>query len=126
MRQIGFCEERGSGIKRAVTAIEKQALPPPTFDEMEDTTIVTLFRERDFGQLSKDQRIYACYLHASLKQVSGQQMSNGSLRMLFGLSERRYTQVSAVISDTIEAKLIKPLDPEQPNRNARYLPFWAS
>ena len=126
MRQLGFCEERGSGIKRAITAIESEALPPPTFETTEDFTVVTMFRNKDFGQLSRDQRMYACYLHSCLKQVSGDQMSNGSLRIRFGLSSRRYPQVSVVIADALSAGLIKPLDPDQGNRNARYIPFWAA
>jgi predicted HTH transcriptional regulator len=125
MRQLGFCEERGSGIDRAVTAIETQTLPPPSFAVVENTTVVALFRQKDFAAMSKEQRRQACYLHACLKFVAGDRMGNASLRSRFGLSARRYPQISIVISDAIDAGLIKPSDEEQGNRNARYVPFWA-
>lgn len=125
MRQIGFCEERGSGVDRAVTAIEAQRLPPPSFQVVENTTVVTLFRQKEFAAMSKEQRRQACYLHACLKHVAGESMSNASLRLRFGLTTRRYPQISLVIADAIDAGLVKPSDEEQGNRNARYVPFWA-
>jgi predicted HTH transcriptional regulator len=123
MRDLGLCEERGSGVDRAIDAIEEQALPPPLFEAGENTTSVTLFTTLTFAQMSKEERIRACYQHACLRVEKSSLMSNGSLRNRFGLHERQYPQVSAVIRETMEAGLIEPVDPEQPNRNARYVPI---
>lgn len=124
MRRAGLCEERGSGVDRALQAIEDDALPPPTFRLAENSTVVTLLKERSFAVLSKEDRIRGCYQHASLKCEAGEAMSNGSLRIRFGLSSRQYPQISEVISDTISAGLIRPLHEDQGNRTARYLPHW--
>jgi predicted HTH transcriptional regulator len=122
MRDLRLCEERGSGVDRAIDAIEEQALPPPLFSEIEEFTTVVLSRDKSFARMSKQDRIRACYQHACLRNEAGDPMSNGSLRRRFGLGEKQYPQVSEVIRDAIEAGLIKPLDSDQPNRKARYVP----
>lgn len=124
MRQLGLCEKRGSGIDRALTAIEEQALPPPSFDVIGDMTIVTMFRPRRFAEMSKDERIRACFQHACLGYEKGQYMSNASLRARFGLSDKQHSQVSVVIREAIAANRIRPLDEDQAKRNARYVPYW--
>ena len=125
MRQAGLCEARGSGVDRALQAIEDDALPPPTFRVSENSLVVTLYKEKEFRSLSKDDRIRGCYQHACLRCEAGEAMSNGSLRIRFGLSTRQYPQISEVIADTIQAGLIRPLHEDQGNRTARYLPYWA-
>lgn len=125
MRHAGLYEVRGSGVDRALQAIEDDNLPPPYFRVAENSLVVTLFSERPFASLSKEDRIRGCYQHACLRFEAGDAMSNGSLRIRFGLSNRQYPQVSEVISDAIKANAIRPLHEEQGNRTARYLPYWA-
>lgn len=125
MRRLGICEQRGSGVDRAVKAIEAAMLPPPLFQVVENSTAVTIFAPRPFATLTREDRIRACYQHACVQQEANEPMSNSSLRARFGLSERQYSQVSIVIRDAIEAGRIRPLDEDQANRNARYVPFWA-
>lgn len=124
MRQIGLCEKRGSGIDRALDAIEAEALPPPLIQVVEQNTVVTMFRERAFADMTREERIRACYQHTCLKFEFGDQMSNGSLRLRFGLKQTQYPQVSNVINDTINAGLIKPMNADQANRHARYVPHY--
>jgi predicted HTH transcriptional regulator len=125
MRRLRFYEGRGSGVDRAIDAIEKASLTPPLFQVVEDTTVVTIYAAKSFAAMSKDDRIRACYQHASLRFEAGMPMSNQSLRDRFGLTQAQYPQVSLVISDAKDAGLIKPQDESQANRVARYLPFWA-
>lgn len=125
MRRLGLCEERGSGIDRALTEIEAGSLPPPLFQDVENSTVVTLYGERPFAAMTKDDKIRACFQHAALKFESNEQMNNGSLRLRFGLQKSQTSQVTSIIKDTIEMRLIKPLAAEQANRNAKYVPFWA-
>lgn len=123
--QIGICEERGSGIDRALYEIEKHALPPPLFQQVEDTTVVTLFGPKAFADMSKEDRIRACYQHACLGFEKNDYMSNASLRKRFGLTDKQYPQVSIVLAEAKDAGTIRPLDEDQANRNARYVPYWA-
>jgi ATP-dependent DNA helicase RecG len=125
MKRLGFCEERGSGVDRALDAIEEANLRAPLFQEIENTTVVTLYRGDQFANMSKEERIRACYQHAALCVERGRDMSNATLRKRFGLTDKQYPQASIVIRDTMDSGLIRPLDEDQGNRNARYVPFWA-
>ncbi len=126
MRRLRYCEERGSGVDRAVDAIEQATLAPPLFQAVDDSMVVTLFASRSFAAMSKEDRIRACYQHASVRWEASMPMSNQSLRNRFGMSDKQYPQVSLVIRDTIEVGLIRPMDEEQANRNARYVPSWVA
>ncbi|TGR00835.1 transcriptional regulator [Mesorhizobium sp. M4B.F.Ca.ET.190.01.1.1] len=125
MHQLGFCEERGSGIDRAVSAIERAILPPPLFQAVEGTTVTTLYGPRPFATMTTEERIRACYQHACLMFESGDRMSNSTLRARLGLGDRQASSVTAVINDTKDAGLIRPVGEDQANRNARYIPAWA-
>ena len=125
MRRAGLCESRGSGVDRALDAIEAEALPPPFIQVVEGHTVVTIYAQRSFAAMTRDERLRACYQHASLRAEAGETMSNQSLRARFGLTDRQYPQVSVVIREALDAELICPLDEDQGNRNARYVPWWA-
>lgn len=124
MRRLGVCEERGSGIDRAFAEIEKDGLPPPLIQVTDDSTVVTIFGPRKFADMSKDERIRACYWHACLGVEQNNFMSNASLRKRFKLGDRQYPQVSEVIRDACTQGMVRPLSDEQANRNARYVPYW--
>lgn len=125
MRAAGLCEQRGSGVDRALAEIEKESLPPPLIQAVEGSTSVTVFMNKRFAELSTEDRVRACYQHACLRYERSDNMSNGSLRSRFGLKPAQYPQVSIVIRDAIDAGRIRPLAEDQPNRNARYVPYWA-
>jgi predicted HTH transcriptional regulator len=75
--------------------------------------------------MDKQERVHACYLHACLKYVMREQMTNTSLRERFGIEAKNSATASRIIRDALEANVIKPYDPEQSKKNARYLPHWA-
>ena len=107
-------------------AIEVAQLPAPEIRVDTTHTHVVLFAHRNLVKGDKPARIRACYIHACLRYVSGQQMTNTSLRERFGLEEEDYTSVSRFIRETVEAKLVKSADPSSKSKKfARYLPFWA-
>lgn len=125
MRRLHLCEERGSGVDRIVASIETRALPAPSFRAAEGMTVVTLFAERPFAQMSAEDRMRACYQHACLRLAAAEPMSNASLRQRLGLRDGQYPQASVVIRAALDAGRIKPLSADQGRRNARYVPFWA-
>ena len=125
MRTAGLCEQLGSGVDRALRAIEDAMLPPPLIQDVEGSTVVTVFMRKPFAALTPDDRIRACYQHACIQHEVGEYMSNGSLRVRFGLGDKQYPQVSEVISNAIAAGRIRPQQEGQPNRLARYVPYWA-
>jgi ATP-dependent DNA helicase RecG len=126
MRLFGICEEKGSGIDKVVSAAEMFQLPAPDFRVGDTRTTTILFAYQDFGDMSKTDRIRACYQHCCLLYVNNKRMSNQTLRERFDLSETQTATVSQIIGYTKEAGLIKA-DQSETNstRYARYLPFWA-
>ena len=126
LRRIGICEERGSGVDKIVFETEVCQLPAPLFEVVGGHTRAVLFAHRSFADMDKSDRIRACYLHACLQHVKRQQMTNTTLRKRFGIEEQNRAQVSRVISDTVEAGMIQPHNPEsESRRHASYVPYWA-
>ena len=126
MRRMGICEERGSGIEKVLSAIEFHQLPAPEFIAMEKNTKVILHAQRRLSEMDPKGKVRACYLHACLRKVSNQEMTNASLRKRFSISDTNYATASRIIRDTLDEKLIKPYDPgSKSRRHAKYVPFWA-
>ncbi|MEO9900239.1 ATP-binding protein [Nisaea sp.] len=125
MRRIGLCEERGSGVDKVVFETEFYQLPPPRWEISGESFRAILFSHKDLRDMDRDERNHACYLHASLKHVMREPVTNTSVRERFGIEEHNSAQASRIIRDALDAKLIKPYDLNQGKKNARYLPFWA-
>ena len=126
MRRFGICEEKGSGIDKVINAAEVYQLPAPDFRVGETRTTAILFAHQKFADMSKVDRVRACYQHCCLLYVSNQRMVNQTLRERFGFDESKNVVVSQVISATKEAGFIKVDEyASTSTRYARYLPFWA-
>ena len=126
MRRMNICEERGSGIDKVVFECELHQLPAPDFIVGDNYTRVILYASKILRIMDKHDKTRACYLHACLKHVSGEYMTNQSLRTRFGIEEHNYSIVSRIIADTIKEGLIRYNDPENKSRKyAKYVPFWA-
>jgi len=125
MRQMGICEERGSGIDKVINAVEVFQLPAPKFIEEDDFFKVILFAPLKFEDMDKQDRIRATYQHCSLKFSNQEYMTNTTLRKRFGLGNKQHSKASKVISDTLKKGLIKPADPENKStRHIKYIPFY--
>lgn len=125
MRRLRMCEELGTGWDKIVLSCELSQLPAPRIDLYQANTKVTLFSEIPYTNLSAEERLWACYLHACIKYVQGEQLTNSSLRIRFGLKESSSGSVSRLIKEAVDAKYIKPLDPETAPRYMKYIPIWA-
>lgn len=126
MRRLNICEERGSGIDKVVFQCELYQLPAPEFVTSDNYTRVTLYSPKGNKHMDKQDKIRACYQHSCLKYVSGEYMTNESLRQRFGIEDKNYPMASRIISDTIEENLIKMSDPENKSKKyTKYIPFWA-
>ena len=70
-------------------------------------------------------RTRACYLHACLKYVNREYLTNASLRERFGVDERNKAAVSRYIREAVEDGMIKPYDEDAARKMMKYVPFWA-
>ena len=125
MRRFRICEERGSGIDKVVFQVELYQLPAPLFEVPQDFTRASLFAHKLLKEMDKTDRVRACYLHACLKWVMRDFLTNASLRKRFGVEERNKAAVSRYIREAVEAGMIKPFDEDAPRKLMRYVPFWA-
>ena len=85
MRRLIMCEELGTGWDKIVISCELFQLPAPRIELYEDSTRVTLFSVMPFSSISTQGKLWACYLHACIKHVQGEQLTNSSLRERFCL-----------------------------------------
>lgn len=125
MRDLGFCEERGGGIDKAILEIEEMSLPAPLFFASENSMRVVLFGPKKFGELSKSDKVWACFCHCVVRWLRHDYMSNTTLRARFSLTDGEYQTISSLISDTKKEGKIRLADQAQSGRYARYVPYWA-
>ncbi len=125
LRRFGICEERGSGIDKVVFQVELFQLPAPLFEAPEGFTRTMLFAHRPLADMDKSDRVHTCYLHACLRYVTRQPMTNASVRKRFGIAEKNAATASRLLNEAVEAELIIIQDPDAGTRGRRYLPFWA-
>jgi len=125
MRLMGICEERGSGIDKVIASIEVYQLPAPKFIAEEDYFKVVMFAPLPFEDMDKQDRIRATYQHTCLKFMNQEFMTNSSLRVRFGISEKQHSKASKIISDTLQKDLIKQSDPDNKStKYMKYIPFY--
>ena len=125
MRRFRICEERGSGIDKVISQVELFQLPAPLFEVPEGFTRAVLFAHRPLTGMDKADRVRACYLHACLKWVMRDYLTNASLRKRFGIEERNKATVSRYIREAVEAGMIKPFDDTAARKMMKYVPYWA-
>jgi len=125
MRRIGVCEERGSGVDKIVFQTEYYQLPAPVFEVSGDNTVAVLFAHRPLTKMDKADRVRACYLHACLRYVNRDYMTNTTLRERFGIEPGNKSMASRYIREAIEADAIKPYDEDSSMKLRKYVPFWA-
>lgn len=125
MRRIGICEERGSGWDKIVFQTELYQLPAPLAEKTDDHTRVVLFAHKPLSAMDKVARVHACYLHACLKWVMRDYLTNASLRERFGVEEKNKAAVSRYIREAVEAGMIKPYDEDAARKMMKYVPHWA-
>ena len=125
MHLFDFCELRGSGIDRAIEAVEKAILPAPKFIKGDFYTKVIIYPKKTFAQMTKEDRIRACYQHCCLRYMENEKMTNQSFRERMGINEKNYPMVSKIIKETINAGLIKGYTAENIVKKAiSYIPYW--
>jgi predicted HTH transcriptional regulator len=125
MRRVGICEERGSGVDKVVFQTEFYQLPAPIFETAEGCTRAVLFAHKALKNMDRADRSRACYLHACLRYVERDPMTNSTLCKRFGIAEKNSAMASRIIREAMEDNLVRPYDPEQGKKYAKYLPFWA-
>lgn len=87
--------------------------------------IYTLFAPRALTQMDQADRVRAVYLHACLRYVQRESMTNSSLRERFGIDPKNSATASRLIKEALNAGVVRLHDPEAPPKLRRYVPDWA-
>ena len=125
MFQLGICERRGSGIDRAIAAVEEMNLPAVKFTKGEQHTRVFLFPQKSLKDMTKQEKISACYQHACLMYEDGEAINNQSVRERFELNKNKSSIASRIIADTVDAGFIKSADMETTSKKyMTYIPYY--
>ena len=120
-----FCEKRGSGIDYAIEAVEKQGLPPVKFERGEQHTKISLFPAKPFSEMTREEKVMACYQHACLLFEDNKAISNQSIRERFGIDKNNSAVASRIIADTVEAGFIMLSDGNNASKKfASYIPYY--
>jgi predicted HTH transcriptional regulator len=123
---LHICERRGSGVDRAIEALETALMPPPKFTKGEYFTRVFIYGRQKLSAMGKQDKIRACYQHCCLLHENNKEMTNQSVRERFEIDKNNYPIASRIINDTLAAGLIKIADPENVSRKfASYVPYYA-
>lgn len=128
LRQMGLCEEGGTGWDLAVASCEALHMPAPQVRSEDGLgTEVTLFGSRAYDRMAKAERKDAVYWHACLSYAQDETMSNQSLRERFGLDDSKTSSVamSRLIRECCNDGLIKEEDETAGTKYRRYIPAWA-
>ena len=108
-----------------VLSCEFSQLPAPRIDLYEESTKVTLFSDMPFYNLSMEDKLWACYLHACIMWLSGRSATNSSLRERFGLDKRSSSSISRVLGKSVSIGLLKLKEEVVGTKSKRYIPYWA-
>lgn len=125
MRRIGVCEERGSGVDKVVSQTEIYQLPAPLFQTTDEHTKATLFAHKELKEMDKQERVRATYLHACLRYVQHDYMTNASLRERFGVEAKNIAMVSRIIKEALDDGMIYIYDESVGTKARKYIPWWA-
>lgn len=125
MRRFRICEERGSGIDKVVFQVELFQLPAPLFENPEGFTRAVLFSHKPLSAMDKAERVRACYLHACLRYVTRQPMTNASVRERFGITPANKATASRLLREALETGMIRLVSADVADKLRAYVPFWA-
>ncbi|HFD87864.1 MAG TPA: transcriptional regulator, partial [Gammaproteobacteria bacterium] len=92
----------------------------------EEYTRVVMFAPRPLSKMDKADRIRAVYLHACLRYVNREYLTNTSLRERFGIEPKNSATASRLIREAVEAGAIVPYEPDAAPKYMRYVPVWAA
>lgn len=125
MLQLDMCERRGSGYDRAVAAIEEMLLPAYKVQSGDDFTRVFMFPMKALKDMTKEEKIIACYQHACLLYENNLNLTNQAVRERFGLDKNKSSIASRIIADAVERGLLKVSDEQNTStKYVSYIPFY--
>ena len=112
-------------MDRAVEGVEAMKLPAITIEKGEDFTRARLFPQKKYTEMTKTEKIQACYQHACLLYEDGKGLTNQSLRDRLAIGKNNAAVASRIISDAMASGLIKVREsPSTSTKFREYVPYY--
>jgi predicted HTH transcriptional regulator len=124
-RRTDLSEERGSGWDKIEIACNGDHLPAPRITEYPNATRITMIERKPYRDMTVEERLWTCYIHACYRQTIGRHLTNTSLRERLNLPESSKAMTSRLIKKAVDKGLIKRYDKDAGSRNISYIPYWA-
>lgn len=100
-------------------------LPAVKIAKGELFTRVTIFPRKRMNEMTKKEKMDACYQHACLMYEDNLAINNQSIRERFKLDKNKASVASRIIADTVEAGLIKLAYTDTTSKKfATYIPYY--
>jgi len=74
--------------------------------------------------MNREDKIRACYQHCCLLYVTGEKMTNETLRKRLDILSENYSTASRIITETQNAGLIRLDENSKSRKFAQYIPNW--
>jgi len=123
-RRAELSEERGSGWDKIEIACRDYHLPAPKITKYDNATRVTMIEQKPYKDMTVEERLWTCYIHACYQQTVGEHLTNASLRSRLNLPDSSQAMTSRLIKKAVEQGLIKLFDPEASAKTKSYVPYW--
>lgn len=121
--RCGFCEERGSGYDKIIKATSASNLLAPRIEVQQDKlTHVTMLAKVPFKSITKEDRIWTCYMYACLRHLNNESITNKDVRELFAIPDKNRSTATEILRSAVDAGRIKLLNPEAGSKARRYVP----
>ena len=120
MDKLGFNNDLTAGWDTVIQTCEKYCLPAPGFKIFDEFTQVTVYPPTEFKDISFDEKLWTCFLHALYCLKQNEFMTKSSLKKRFGLKSNQNYSISKLIKSAIDKNLLAIVDPTV---TSRYLKF---
>lgn len=104
---------------------EEMLLPAYKVQSGDDYTRVFMFPMKALKDMTKEEKIIACYQHACLLYENSLNLTNKAVRERFGLDKNKSSVASRIIADAVERGLLKVSDEQNTStKYVSYIPFY--
>ena len=123
MRRLRLSEERGTGIDKAIIAINAAGTAPIEYVVGGGCTEAIMWPLLPYENLSDWHKELACFQHCEICFINNDYMSNESLRHRFNLDDSNRKEITRLINKMIAKGIIKQIDGNSiAKKHARYVP----
>ena len=104
--------------------VEFSQLSDPLVEVVGNNTRVVLIAPHPLMRTDKIERVRATSLHACLRHVNRQYLTNASVQKRFRIKAQSGTTASRLIAASVREGVIAPYDGDVAPKLMRYVPWW--